>query len=160
VNKTLENKGQVLIFLNRRKGAQQTAQYLRNIVDHFLEDTERIVCKALDKSLSSIRGSHHDLRKVIRHGIAFHHAGLLPRERKIIEDNFRKRIVKVICCTTTLSAGINTPARVVVLKDFKKYITSIKNIRNFSGYYEHGNGFSYFKPFSANELFQIYFRYF
>ncbi|MFX1320783.1 MAG: DEAD/DEAH box helicase [Promethearchaeota archaeon] len=155
VNKTLENKGQVLIFLNRRKGAQQTAQYLRNIVDHFLEDTERIVCKALDKSLSSIRGSHRDLRKVIRHGIAFHHAGLLPRERKIIEDNFRKRIVKVICCTTTLSAGINTPARVVVLKDFKKYITSIKNIRNFSGYYEHGNGFSYFKPFSANELFQI-----
>ena len=155
VNKTLENKGQVLVFLNRRKGTQQTAQHLKNLVDNYLDDPEKKVCKALDKSLSSIRGSHRDLRKVIKHGIAFHHAGLLPKERKIIEDNFRKRIIKVICCTTTLAAGINTPARVVILKDFKKYITSIHNIKNFSGFYENGNGFSYFKPFSANEVFQI-----
>ncbi|NVM53138.1 MAG: hypothetical protein HWN66_05505, partial [Candidatus Helarchaeota archaeon] len=39
VNKTLENKGQVLVFLNRRKGAQQTAQYLKNLVDNYLEDS-------------------------------------------------------------------------------------------------------------------------
>jgi replicative superfamily II helicase len=155
VNKTLENKGQVLIFLNRRKGAQQMALHLRNLVDHYLEDSEEKICKALDRTLNSIRGSHRDLRKVIKHGIAFHHAGLLPRERKLIEDNFRKRVIKVICCTTTLSAGINTPARVVILKDFKKYVTSIQNIKNFTGYYENGNGFSYFKPFSANEVFQI-----
>ncbi len=155
VKRTLENKGQVLIFLNRRKGAQQTAQYLKNLVDTYIEDPEKNVCKALDKSLSSIRGSHRDLRKVIKHGIAFHHAGLLPKERKTIEDNFRKRIIKVICCTTTLSAGINTPARVVILKDYKKYVTSIQNIKNFTGYYENGNGFSYFKSFSANEVFQI-----
>jgi replicative superfamily II helicase len=54
-----------------------------------------------------------------------------------------------------LSAGINTPARVVILKDFKKYITSGHNIKNFSGYHENGDGFSYFKPFSGNEVFQI-----
>ena len=155
VNKTLENKGQVLVFLNRRKGTQRTAQHLKNLVDNYLDDPEKKVCKALDKTLSSIRGSHRDLRKVIKHGIAFHHAGLLPKERKTIEDNFRKRIIKVICCTTTLSAGINTPARVVILKDFKKYITSIHNIKNFCGFYENGNGFSYFRPFSSNEVFQI-----
>ncbi|MFX1410240.1 MAG: DEAD/DEAH box helicase [Promethearchaeota archaeon] len=155
VKKTLENKGQVLIFLNRRRGAQQIAQNLKILVNNYLEDAEKTVCKALEKTLNSIRGSHRDLRKLIKHGIAFHHAGLLPRERKIIEDNFKKRILKVICCTTTLSAGINTPARVVILKDFKKYITSVQNIKNFSGYYENGNGFSYFKPFSANEVFQI-----
>ena len=155
VRSTLKQKGQVLIFLNRRRSTQQEAEALRNIVAKHLEENELKVCKALEKRLSSIKGGHRDLRKVIRSGIAFHHAGLLPKERRIIEDNYRKRIIKVICCTTTLSAGINTPARVVILKDFKKYVTSGHKIKNFSGYFENGDGFSYFKPFSANEVFQI-----
>ncbi len=155
VRSTLKKKGQVLIFLNRRRSTQQEAEALRNIVSKHLEGNELKICKALEKRLSSIKGGHRDLRKVIRSGIAFHHAGLLPKERRIIEDNYRKRIIKVICCTTTLSAGINTPARVVILKDFKKYVTSGHNIKNFSGYFENGDGFSYFKPFSANEVFQI-----
>jgi helicase len=152
---TLEKSGQVLVFVNKRKGAQQAANSITRIVEKYLQENEFNLCKSLEKRLNSIKGGHRDLRKVIRYGVAFHHAGLLPKERKIIEDNFRKRIVKVICCTTTLSAGINTPARVVILKDFKKYVTSGHNIKNFSGYHENGDGFSYFKPFSANEVFQI-----
>lgn len=155
VKSTLEKNGQVLIFVNRRKGAQQSAENLKHLVKKFLEDNELNVCKSLEKRLNSIKGGHRDLQKVIKSGVAFHHAGLLPKERKIIEDNFKKRIIKVISCTTTLSAGINTPARVVILKDFKKYVTSGHNIKNFSGYHENGDGFSYFKPFSSNEVFQI-----
>ncbi|MFX1419971.1 MAG: DEAD/DEAH box helicase [Promethearchaeota archaeon] len=155
IKSTLKKDGQVLIFVNRRKAAQKVAGTIKNVVEKFLEQNELNVCKSLEKRLNSIKGGHRDLRKVIKHGVAFHHAGLLPKERKIIEDNFRKRIIKVICCTTTLSAGINTPARVVILKDFKKYVTSGHNIKNFSGYHENGDGFSYFKPFSANEVFQI-----
>ena len=155
VKNTLEKNGQVLIFLNKRKGAQQSAENIKHIVKKFLEENELNICKALEKRLTSIRGGHRDLRGVIKSGVAFHHAGLLPKERKIIEDNFRKRIIKVICCTTTLSAGVNTPARVVILKDFKKYVTSGHNIKNFSGFHENGDGFSYFKSFSANEVFQI-----
>ena len=155
VKSTLEKNGQVLIFVNRRKGAQKSAENLKHLVKKFLEDNELNVCKSLEKRLSSIKGGHRDLQKVIKLGVAFHHAGLLPKERKIIEDNFKKRIIKVISCTTTLSAGINTPARVVILRDFKKYVTSGHNIKNFSGYHENGDGFSYFKPFSANEVFQI-----
>ncbi len=155
VKNTLEKNGQVLIFLNKRKRAQQSAENIKHIVKKFLEENELNICKALEKRLTSIRGSHRDLRGVIKSGVAFHHAGLLPKERKIIEDNFRKRIIKVICCTTTLSAGVNTPARLVILKDFKKYVTSGHNIKNFTGFHENGDGFSYFKSFSANEIFQI-----
>ena len=154
---TLEKNGQVLIFLNKRRGTQREAENIKDLVKKFLEEKELDVCRALEKRLSSIKGGNRDLQKVIKCGVAFHHAGLLTKERKIIEDNFRKRILKVICCTTTLSAGINTPARLVILKDFKKYITSGRNIKNFSGFFEDGDGdgFAYFKPFSANEVFQI-----
>ena len=155
IKKTLDNKGQVLIFLNKRRATQQLAINLRNLAKKYLEDSELALCKNIKKSLSKTKGFNVDLNNVIDYGIAFHHAGLLRKERKYVEDSFRKKIVKIICCTTTLSAGINTPARVVILKDFKKYITSGYNITNFSGFHENGDGFSYFKAFSANETFQI-----
>jgi len=155
VRTTLKDKGQVLIFLNKRKTAQKTAQTLKDLVKKFLDEPEVQVLKALSKRIASVKGGNQELGKIFSHGIAFHHAGLLPRERKLIEDNFRSKLIRVICCTTTLSAGINTPARVVILRDFKKYTTSGFNIKNFSGYYENGDGFSYFKPFSSNEVFQI-----
>ncbi len=155
IRKILKDRGQVLIFLNKRKTAQQTAQNLKDTVLKFMEEAELKVCKAISKRLSSVKGGNRDLTKVISNGIAFHHAGLVARERKTIEDNFRKKIIKIICCTTTLSAGINTPARVVILRDFKKFTTSGYNIKNFTGYHENGDGFSYFKVFSPNEVFQI-----
>jgi helicase len=155
IKQTLEQNGQVLVFLNKRKSAQKTAENLQTTVKKHLNDTELKAIKKLEKLLGRVKGGHQELRKTIRSGVAFHHAGLLPRERKLIEDNFRKRIIKIICCTITLSAGINTPARVVILKDFKKYVTSGRNIKNYTGYFENGDGFSYFKPFSANEVFQI-----
>ncbi|MFX1313325.1 MAG: DEAD/DEAH box helicase [Promethearchaeota archaeon] len=155
VKAMMDKDGQVLIFLNKRRSAQQAAELLTSTVKKSLDDSEHTICKALEKRIISLKGSNKDLRNIIKNGIAFHHAGLLPRERKLIEDYFRRRIIKVICCTTTLSAGINTPARMVILKDFKKHITSGHNLTNYSGYFENGDGFSYFKPFSANELFQI-----
>ncbi|MBD3215227.1 MAG: DEAD/DEAH box helicase [Candidatus Lokiarchaeota archaeon] len=151
----LEKNGQILIFLNTRKATQKMARALYQTTKRFLEPNERDLCKKIETELKKIQGGHPELQKVIKHGIAFHHAGLLPKERRLVEQNYKKRIIKVICCTTTLSAGINLPARVVILKDFKRYVTSGYNIRNFKGYYENGDGFSYFMPFSANEVFQM-----
>ncbi len=153
--KTLENKGQVLIFVRTRKATQKTASLLKSISHHFLEENEAAICKEISEKLDNLRGGNKELRKLVEYGIAFHHAGLLPKERKLVEDNYRRRILKVICCTTTLAAGVNVPARVVILKDFKRYVTSGYNISNFKGFYENGDGFSYFLPFSSNEVFQM-----
>jgi len=155
VNNTLEKKGQILVFLNKRKATQQLAHNLKQLIKSNIDTVELKSCKRLEEKLNKIKGGNSDLKKLIKFGISFHHAGLLPKERKIVEDAYRKRIIKVICCTTTLSAGINLPARVVILKDFKKYVTSGHNLKNFKGFHENGDGFSFFKSFSANEVFQI-----
>jgi replicative superfamily II helicase len=153
--KTLENKGQVLVFVRTRKATQKTASTLKSICQKFLKDNEASICKENAEKLNNMRGSNKELRNLVEYGIAFHHAGLLPKERRLVEDNYRRRVIKVICCTTTLAAGVNVPARVVILKDFKRYVTSGYNINNFKGFYENGDGFSYFLPFSSNEVFQM-----
>ena len=155
VKSTLEDKGQLLIFVNRRKLAQQIAHSLRNSVKKWIDEYTLKLCKSIEKKVSKVRGYNADLKRTIKHGVAFHHAGLLSKERKLVEGNFNKKILKVICCTTTLSAGINTPARTVIIKDFKKYITSGQNIKDYSGFHENGDGFNYFMPFSSNEVFQM-----
>ena len=48
-------------------------------------------------------------------GIGVHHAGVLPRYRKIVEELFQEKLLSVCVCTETLAAGINLPARSVVL---------------------------------------------
>ena len=155
INSILKEDGQVLIFLNTRKATQHSAHNFKSFIKNHLSERELEKCRELESKLKQIKGGNVELQKVVKHGVAFHHAGLLSKERLSIENAYRKGSLKVIFTTSTLSAGINMPARVVIIKDFKRYVTSGQNIKNFSGYYENGNGFSFFKPFSANEVFQM-----
>ena len=156
VNEILGKNGQVIVFVNRRKGAQKLALYLSTSVSGKLSTQELETCKKLSQQLDKIKGGISDLKRSIRGGVVFHHAGLLPKERYIVEKYFNQRVIKVICCTTTLSAGINSPARLVIVKDFKRYETSGDRIRDFSKYHEHpSKAFSFFEPYSGNQIFQM-----
>ncbi len=60
------------------------------------------------------------LKQMLGRGIGVHHAGLLPKYRRVVEELFEKKLLAVVVCTETLGAGINLPARSVVLTSLVK----------------------------------------
>ncbi|GIF76555.1 DEAD/DEAH box helicase [Asanoa siamensis] len=61
------------------------------------------------------------LSRLVRHGIGVHHAGMLPRYRRLVETLAQAGLLKVICGTDTLGVGINVPIRTVLFTGLSKY---------------------------------------
>ena len=72
---------------------------------------------------------YHDLVALLERGIAYHHSGLLPILKEIVEVLFGKGLVKVMFCTETFAVGINMPTRTVVFLDIKKYDDAERGLR-------------------------------
>lgn len=64
---------------------------------------------------------YHDWVDAAVRGIAAHHAGLLPVFKEVVEELFRRKLLKVVFATETLALGINMPARTVVLEKLEKF---------------------------------------
>ena len=61
------------------------------------------------------------MSRLVRHGIGVHHAGMLPKYRRLVEQLAQAGLLKVICGTDTLGVGINVPIRTVVFSALSKY---------------------------------------
>src|SRR6185369_6861339 len=61
------------------------------------------------------------LSRLVKHGIGVHHAGMLPKYRRLVEQLAQAGLLKIICGTDTLGVGINVPIRTVVLTALSKY---------------------------------------
>ncbi len=66
------------------------------------------------------RGVGPKLKQILQRGVGVHHAGILPRYRRMVEELFQRKLLSVCVCTETLAAGINLPARSVVLPNLLK----------------------------------------
>lgn len=95
----------------------------------FLEEHEKNEIMSLFNSLCErfdLKGekSAEIMRPLIRRGIAYHHAGMLPTLKEVIERLFTSRLLKVIFTTETFALGINMPARTVVFDELRKFYGS------------------------------------
>ncbi len=116
--------GQALVFANTRASAETSAEKIGRALKKELVPRELIVAKELAKELERI-GEDTQLKtrlvRCVSMGTAFHHAGLHYKHRELVETAFRENKLKVIAATPTLAAGINIPARVVIIRSLTRY---------------------------------------
>jgi helicase len=118
VGEAIASGGQCLAFVNSRSEAEQLAERLaREALGGAPAVADEI--EALDAT-----GTGRRLADAAREGVAFHHAGLTSDHRATVENAFRDRELAVICATPTLAAGVNVPARRVVVRDQQRYTGS------------------------------------
>lgn len=110
VLREVKDGGQVIVFVNTKRGAASFAQKIaeRMTVQEELE----AVADAVDMGIDN-------LADMVRRGVAYHTSWLHPEQRRLIEKAFRERKLKVICCTPTLAMGVSLPARVVIIRNYR-----------------------------------------
>lgn len=120
---TMAEGGQCLIFESSRKNAEGMAARVGTSVSRLLTGVtkEKLGIIAAEIRETSEVDTARKLAQCIENGSAFHHAGLISEQRKLIEDGFRNGIIKVISATPTLAAGLNLPARRVIIKGYRRY---------------------------------------
>jgi helicase len=120
---TLIEGGQCLVFESSRKNSEGMASRIGTAISELLsqETKEKLKTIAAEVRETSEVDTTRKLALCIENGSAFHHAGLISEQRKLIENGFRTGIIKVIAATPTLAAGLNLPARRVVIKGYRRY---------------------------------------
>ena len=102
-----------LVFCFDRERCWSVAEMLRGR-DMLSGDQQKQLAERLDSDDWS-RGAGPKLKRILMRGVGVHHAGLLPKYRRVVEELFQQKLLSVCVCTETLAAGINLPARSVLL---------------------------------------------
>jgi len=113
-----------IYFSFGRRRCEYLAEEMRDFC--FVNNKQRQNLKLVYQDLCSRFGllgekSAVVLEPLVERGIAYHHAGMLPRLKEVIERLFTNRLIKVIFTTETFALGVNMPARTVVFDELRKY---------------------------------------
>ena len=121
---SVKNGGQGLLFANTRTSAAKLAVDSGPPIEKILSKNELDELLKISKKIL-VNNEHTQLVKklafVVKQGVAFHHAGLNQKCREIIETEFRSGKIKLLSATPTLAAGVNLPARRVVISSVLRY---------------------------------------
>ncbi len=115
---TVAEGGQCLVFVSSRKNAEA---YARRAAATLKRSSPALT--SASRELSGLAETEMDrtLAACVGQGAAFHHAGLRREQRKIVEAGFRAGEIRCIASTPTLAAGLNLPARRVIIRDYLRY---------------------------------------
>ncbi|MCU4719148.1 ATP-dependent DNA helicase [Halapricum hydrolyticum] len=118
-----EEGGSSLVFVNSRRNAEAAAGRLAGVVSEYLGPEEREALADVAEEIRDVSDTEtsDDLADAVADGAAFHHAGLSRGHRELVEEAFRDRLIKVVSATPTLAAGVNTPSRRVIVRDWRRY---------------------------------------
>lgn len=132
--------GQALVFVNSRRSTQSVARKLapylsrRSVASRPSTSTPSQAVLAPGSSLPvdwtkevSDTALGEELASCLSGGVAFHHAGLAREDRALVERRFRNGDIRVIVATPTLAAGVNLPARRVIVRDWRRYDANLGN---------------------------------
>jgi len=122
---------QCLVFVGTRKSAEAQAKKLSRMIGGKLNSDQRKelekFAEQIQKNADEITSVDSNLSKLITNGVAYHHAGLTNRQRLIIETAFKEKSLKALCATPTLAAGVNLPARRVIIRDLSRWDSSFQS---------------------------------
>lgn len=128
VKQTVSEGGQCVVFVNSRRSteavASRIADKMKNHYDSVLSEQDRKLLEGGSEPTALGR----KLAECVSRGSAFHNAGLTFRQRKYVEDGFRSGKIKCITATPTLAAGINLPARRVIVRDTGRFESNVGNV--------------------------------
>lgn len=127
----LKTNAQALIFNTTRRTAESTAKKMARLVKNTLSiDEQRELVGYANMILDSGEKTKQakEIAELLKNGSCYHHAGLSPTERRGIEEAFKKGCLKTISATPTLAAGVNLPARYVIIKSIYRYNVTLGNV--------------------------------
>lgn len=107
-----------LVFCFNRDECWDVAEQLKG--KRLLRDGQQATLAARLEHLDLSQGAGPKLKQVLLRGVGVHHAGILPKYKRIVERLFQEKLLSVVACTETLAAGINLPARSVVIPNLLK----------------------------------------
>lgn len=126
VSDGMDQSSQVLMFVGTRRSAQSEANNLAKRVKKRLEKEEPERYAALQELAQTLSGRSQSnladqLASCLAGGVGFHHAGLTHAQRKEVESAFKTGLLVALTATPTLAAGVNLPARRVLVRDLKRW---------------------------------------
>ncbi len=122
-----ERKLPCIYFCFSREQTQRKAEALKNHRNYLLNQESVKASSLVRERLRNTDKSVHNLkttkllRECLSKGIAFHHAGMLPVLKEIVENLFAEGLVKVLFATETFAVGINMPAKTVCFDSLEKF---------------------------------------
>ncbi|MHA5283237.1 DEAD/DEAH box helicase [Corynebacterium sp. CQ3829_602738] len=114
-----DNKAPIYVVHFSQREATERAQALTSMNIITPEEKQRIADEIGDFRFTTTFGK--TLSKLVRRGIGVHHAGMLPKYRRLVERLSQTGLLKVICGTDTLGVGINVPIRTVLITGLAKF---------------------------------------
>lgn len=112
------NRSPALVFCFNRDECWEIAERLKGV--SLIGTGARAEIEARLAESDFTQGVGPKLRQMLIRGVGVHHAGILPRHKEVVEELFLRKLIPFVICTETLAAGINLPARSVVLTTLLK----------------------------------------